>query len=268
MTLSHGRQRNGWLRWLLASLFITGFLVATYPFYVGAINHFVDEQRLLTFSNQTHHTTQSKTKDAAEDIASDPFSSAISGQQSTLRQQLIGSITIPSIALHIPLFDTTNDVTLTYGATVLQNMDGPFGGKGTHCVIAGHRGLASRVLFTNLDRVKSGDTVILTVQNQKLAYKIFKTQIVQPTDFQVAQREPNQDLLTLVTCTPYMVNSHRLLVTGKRIPYQHAFQKSVTQTVQSENFKQAGILLIIGLAIVLQVIWFWWSWRHKRSTKS
>lgn len=132
---------------------------------------------------------------------------------------------MPSIGLHTPLFKTTNEVILTYGATVLQNMDSLTGGVGTHCDIAGHRGLASRVLFTNLNRVKLGDIVILTLGDKKLAYQIFMTQVVRPADFQVLQRQPQQDLLTLVTCTPYMINSHRLLVTGRACRISRVFRK-------------------------------------------
>lgn len=262
MTLAKGR-RPYLLRLLFAGIFILGFLVATYPFYVGAINHFVDQQRLSTLSQQKHAFKQPSQQGHNGSVAEDPFSNATPQQQVALKQQLIGSITIPSIALHIPLFSTTNDVTLTYGATVLQNMDGPYGGAGTHCVIAGHRGLASRVLFTNLDRVKSGDIVILSVAGKKLAYRIFATQVVRPADFQVIQRQPNQDLLTLVTCTPYMINSHRLLVTGRRVPYQPNFQKKMSQTIESENLKQGGVLLLIGLALCLQIAWFWWRWRQQ-----
>lgn len=117
-------------------------------------------------------------------------------------------------------------------------------------------------LFINLNRVKSGDIVILTLGDKKLAYQICMTRVVQPADFQVLQRQPQQDLLTLVTCTPYMINSHRLLVTGRRVPYQPSFQKKITQTIQSENLKQAGILLVIGVALGGQICWFWWRWRR------
>lgn len=255
-------HRPDWFRWVFAGIFILGFLIATYPFYVSAINHFIDQQRSTPLARQQQKTSQSNQPNDHGDEVADPFANAAPSQQIALKQQLLGSITVPSIALHTPLFKTTNEVTLTYGATVLQNMDSPTGGVGTHCVIAGHRGLASRVLFTNLNRVKSGDIVILTLGDKKLAYQIFMTQVVRPADFQVLQRQPQQDLLTLVTCTPYMINSHRLLVTGRRVPYQSSFQKTITQTIQSENLKQAGILLVIGVALGGQICWFWWRWRR------
>ncbi|WP_312399293.1 class C sortase [Leuconostoc lactis] len=261
MTLAQN-YRPDWFRWLFAGIFILGFLIATYPFYVSAVNHFIDQQRLTTLARQQQGTSQPSQPNDHDDAVADPFSNAAPAQQIALKQQLLGSITVPSIGLHTPLFKTTNEVTLTYGATVLQNMDSPTGGVGTHCVIAGHRGLASRVLFTNLNRVKSGDIVILTLGDKKLAYQIFMTQVVRPADFQVLQRQPQQNLLTLVTCTPYMINSHRLLVTGRRVPYQLRFQKKMTQTIQSENLKQAGILLAIGMALGGQICWFWWRWRR------
>lgn len=181
-------HRPDWFRWVFAGIFILGFLIATYPFYVSAVNHFIDQQRLTPLARQQQKTSQpSQPNDHGDEVA-DPFANAAPPQQIALKQQLLGSITVPSIALHTPLFKATNEVTLTYGVTVLQNMDSPTGGVGTHCVIAGHRGLASRVLFTNLNRVKSGDIVILTLGDKKLAYQIFMTQVVRPADFQVLQR--------------------------------------------------------------------------------
>lgn len=261
MTLKQGR-RALWLRWVFAGLFSLGFLIATYPFYVSAINHFIDQQRLSSLAQTKQNGDKPRQYKRHDDGAADPFANVTPQQQVALKQQLIGSITVPSITLHIPLFKTTNDKTLTYGATVLQSMDGPTGGGGTHCVIAGHRGLATRVLFTHLDRVQTGDIVILTVQRKKLAYQIFARQVVRPADFQAIQCQPNQDLLTLVTCTPYMVNSHRLLVTGRRVPYQPNYQQKMTQAGQAENAKQAGILLAIGVALGLQIGWFTWRWRR------
>lgn len=214
---------------ILNLIFLIGFLVALYPFYVGALNHFIDEQRIKTLQSQTNKNILSKEASMRKKNAklrqdgivagSDPFSGSTYNEHVDLKKHLIGKISISKIGLDIPLFDTTNEETLNYGATVLQGTSFPIGGEGTHSVISAHRGLASRVLFTNLNKVKKNDVFVLTVLHKKLAYKVFKIQIVKPEDYQGLKIEPNKDLVTLLTCTPYMINSHRLLVTGYRVPY-------------------------------------------------
>ena len=113
-------QRPDCFRWVFAGIFILGFLIATYPFYVSAINHFIDQQRLTPLARQQQKTSQPSQPNNHSDEVADPFANAAPPQQIALKQQVLGSITVPSIALHTPLFKTTNEVTLTYGATVLK----------------------------------------------------------------------------------------------------------------------------------------------------
>ena len=146
---------------ILNLIFLIGFLVALYPFYVGALNHFIDEQRIKTLQSQTNKNILSKEASMRKKNAklrqngivagSDPFSGSTYNEHVDLKKHLIGKISISKIGLDIPLFDTTNEETLNYGATVLQGTSFPIGGEGTHSVISAHRGLASRVLFTNLN---------------------------------------------------------------------------------------------------------------------
>ncbi|WP_274377727.1 sortase [Leuconostoc mesenteroides] len=128
---------------------------------------------------------------------------------------------------------------------------------GTHSVISAHCGLASRMLFTNLNHVKKNDTFVLTVFHKKLAYKVFKIEVVKPEDYQGLQVEPDKDLVTLITCTPYMVNSHRLLVTGYRVPYNKNMAKNIENSDKFNNIKQALIIVGIILLIALQFIFLY-----------
>lgn len=234
-------------------------MIALYPFYVGALNHFIDEQRINTLQSQTNKNILSKEASMRKKNAelrqdgivagSDPFSGSTYNEHVNLKKNLIGEVSISKIGLDIPLFDTTNEETLNYGATVLQGTSFPIGGKGTHSVISAHRGLASRVLFTNLNKVKKNDIFVLKVLHKKLAYKVFKIQIVKPEDYQGLKIEPNKDLVTLLTCTPYMINSHRLLVTGYRVPYRGGMTKSIDTANKWNTLKQGMIL--IGVVVVL-----------------
>lgn len=247
---------------ILNLIFLIGFLVALYPFYVGALNHFIDEQRIKTLQSQTNKNIWSKEASMRKKNAklrqngivagSDPFSGSTYNEHVDLKKHLIGKISISKIGLDIPLFDTTNEETLNYGATVLQGTSFPIGGEGTHSVISAHRGLASRVLFTNLNKVKKNDIFVLTVLHKKLAYKVFKIQIVKPEDYQGLKIEPNKDLVTLLTCTPYMINSHRLLVTGYRVPYTADMTKKIDTANKWHTLKQGIILIGVVLLLIGQ----------------
>lgn len=248
-------------------VFLIGFLVALYPFYVGALNHFIDQQRIKTIQKETNKDISAKDALMKQKNAqlrknglqpgSDPFSGSTDKEHVVLKDHLIGTISISKINVHIPLFDTTNEETLNYGATVLQGTSFPLGGKGTHSVISAHRGLASRMLFTNLNHVKKNDTFVLTVFHKKLAYKVSKIEVVKPEDYQGLQIEPDKDLVTLITCTPYMINSHRLLVTGYRVPYNDKIAKNIENADKFNNIKQTLIIIGIVLLILLQFVFLY-----------
>lgn len=247
---------------ILNLIFLIGFLVALYPFYVDALNHFIDEQRIDTLQSQTNKNILSEEASMRKQNAklrqdgimpgSDPFSGSTYNEHVNLKKHLIGKISISKIGLDIPLFDTTNEGTLNYGATILQGTSFPIGGRNTHSVISAHRGLASRVLFTNLNKVKKDDIFVLTVLHKKLAYKVFKIEIVNPADYQGLKIETNKDLVTLLTCTPYMINSHRLLVTGYRVPYTAGMTKTIDTANKWHTLKQGIILITIVLLLIGQ----------------
>lgn len=130
---------------------------------------------------------------------------------------VIGSIQIPSIKLVLPMYLGTTEEALAMGAGHLEGSSLPVGGLGTHSVITGHRGLPSSKLFTDLDQVVIDDYVILNTLNEVLTYQIDQIRIVLPNELESLEIEPDQDLLTLVTCTPYGVNTHRMLLTGHRV---------------------------------------------------
>jgi sortase A len=130
---------------------------------------------------------------------------------------VMGYIEIPSIQVTLPIYHGIEEEVLQAGAGHIPGTSLPVGGKGTHCVISGHRGLVSAQLFTNLDQLKEGDIFTLNVLNQTLTYEVDQIRIVLPDELDDLEIDPNQDYCTLVTCTPYGINTHRLLVRGHRI---------------------------------------------------
>lgn len=130
---------------------------------------------------------------------------------------VMGYIEIPSIDVSLPVYHTVNEDILQVAVGHLEWSDLPVGGEGTHCVLSGHRGLPSAKLFTDLDDLRVGDTFMLRVLDGLLTYEVDQILIVNPNEVDDLRQVPGQDLCTLVTCTPYGVNTHRLLVRGHRI---------------------------------------------------
>lgn len=130
---------------------------------------------------------------------------------------VMGYVTVEKIGVRLPIYHGTSDGVLAIGAGHLEGTSLPVGGAGTHAVILGHRGLPSAKLFTDLDKLEVGDTFSVTVLDRTLTYEVDKISIVLPSDTSLLRVVDGQDLCTLFTCTPYGVNSHRLLVRGHRV---------------------------------------------------
>lgn len=180
---------------------------------------------------------------------------------------IMGYITIPSINVQMPIYHGTSDEVLNVAAGHLQGSSLPVGGIGTHCVISAHRGLPSARLFSDLDRLNAGDTFTITVLNEILTYEVEEINIVLPHEINKLAIAEDRDLVTLMTCTPYGINSHRLLVRAKRIEtvYPHNI-KVVSDAVQVDP-----MLVVPGicapLLIGLLAVWFI-SGRKRRAYSS
>ena len=146
------------------------------------------------------------------------------------------------------------------GAGHIEGTSLPIGGPGTHAVLSGHRGLPGRKLFTDLDLIKVGDQFYVQVLNETLAYEVDQILTVLPQESQALSIVPGEDLVTLVTCTPYGVNTHRLLIRGHRIPYEENSKKEQKRDVVGK-VKNAGIeekLVMIGLAVFFALCILFW----------
>ena len=166
---------------------------------------------------------------------------------------VIGTLEIPGIGVTLPIYHGTSEGVLQVGVGNVEGSSLPTGGAGTHCVLSGHRGLPSARLFTDLDQLTEGDTFILHVLDETLTYEVDQISVVEPDDISLLEIEAGEDLCTLVTCTPYGVNSHRLLVRGHRVetPEEGGILQIIADAVLiDERF----VLPIIAIPILLIVI--------------
>ncbi|MCD8107955.1 MAG: class C sortase [Oscillospiraceae bacterium] len=166
---------------------------------------------------------------------------------------IMGYITIEKIDVLLPIYHGTSSSVLQVGAGHLEGTSLPVGGESTHCVLSAHRGLPSATLFTHLDQMEIGDTFTITVLNEVLTYEVDQISIVYPYEIESIYVEEGQDYVTLMTCTPYGINTQRLLVRGHRIETEEA-QKTIKVT--AEAYKIDTILVSIGVAIPLVILLF------------
>ena len=166
---------------------------------------------------------------------------------------IMGYIKIQKIQVTLPLYHGTDEGVLQTSIGHLEGSSLPVGGEGTHCLLSGHRGLPSARLFTDLDQLREGDTFTMTVLNETLTYEVDHIWIVEPEDLSHLQIEEGKDLCTLITCTPYGINTHRLLVRGHRIENADGGAMVTADAIQIRPIFIAPFLAIPILIILL--IW-------------
>ena len=166
---------------------------------------------------------------------------------------VVGYVEIPKLKTSLPIYHGTDAAVLQIAIGHLAGSSLPVGGEGTHCVLTGHRGLPSAKLFTNLDEMVEGDTFSLHVLDQTLTYEVDQIRVVEPQELDDLEIEEGKDYCTLVTCTPYGVNSHRLLVRGHRIADQQ--NASVpADAVQIDRFLVSPVVAAVLIGLVLIII--------------
>lgn len=172
---------------------------------------------------------------------------------------IMGYIEIPSIQVNLPIFHGTDTETLERGVGHLLGSSLPIGGSGTHAVLSGHSGMAGQKMFTDLLQMKTGDIFYLHVLGETLAYEVVNLNTVLPHDTSLLGITDGSDLCTLITCTPIAVNSHRLLVTGERIPFEAAKEieaEAQQEETEIESTWEQEYLRGLYIAIVVVLILF------------
>lgn len=174
---------------------------------------------------------------------------------------IMGYVEIPSIQVNLPIYHGTDSETLERGIGHLLGSSLPIGGASTHSVLSGHSGLAGQKMFTDLLQVKEGEVFYLHVLGETLAYQVVSLNTVLPYDTSLLGITPGADLCTLITCTPLAVNTHRLLVTGERIPYESAQEIQAEMQQESTEVESAweqeylhGLYIALAIVLLLMII--------------
>ena len=164
---------------------------------------------------------------------------------------IMGYIDIPKIRVTLPIYHGTDETILQIAIGHIAGTSLPVGGASTHCVVSGHRGLPSARLFTDIDKLVEGDTFTMTVLNRTVTYEVDQIRIVEPTDLSNLQIEEGKDYCTLVTCTPYGINTHRLLVRGHRVANANGEANVIADALQIEPVYVAPVVAAPMLIILL-----------------
>lgn len=255
---------------LLILIFFVGLSVLLYPTVSNWWNVRHSTQVISSYQDAVDSLTEADYSEifaAAEkyneELAADPsafyINYKVEGYEDTLDitgTGIMGYITIDKINVELPIYHGTSEGVLQVGAGHLEGTSLPVGGVNTHCVISAHRGLPSATLFSNLDKLEVGDTFQITVLNQVYTYEVDDISIVLPEEVDKVQIEEGKDLCTLLTCTPYGVNTHRLLVTGHRTSTDTTGSELhvTAEAYKIEPIKTAPIMAIPLLVILLIIL--------------
>ena len=169
-------------------------------------------------------------------------------------KEIIGYIEIPKISIELPIYHGTSQEVLEKGVGHVQSTAFPIGGKTCHSVLIGHRGLPSSKLFTDLDQLEIGDSFYITVLDQKLQYDVYSIETVEPKDLEKIQIIEGRDIVTLITCTPYGINTHRLLVHAERsesIEFNPKENSNFVEKLMAKDKLNLKIIVFIGIILIL-----------------
>lgn len=184
---------------------------------------------------------------------------------------IMGRLTIPKIGVDLPIYHGSSEESLQKGVGHIESTSLPIGGEYRHAVLTGHRGLPNAELFTRLDELTEGDTFYIHVLDRTLAYQVDQITTVEPDELENLRAEPGQDYVTLVTCTPYGVNTHRLLVRGTRVPYTPGEEETAADAAPTvsvlggrTNTRYFFLGAFFGLVALLELLLVGWAVRRIR----
>lgn len=261
------------LLWILGIvLVLTSLVLAGYPFVSSYLNSLNSDSEVLSYLDSADDLTN---EERAQMLAcakeynkslignvtiSDPFAEVdnVSDDYNSLLSikgsSVMGTLEIPCINLNLPIYHGTGEDALQNGAGHLSNSSLPVGGVGTHAVLTGHTGVSNKKLFSDVASLKIGDVFFINVLGDKLAYQVDEINTVLPQDTEKLQIDPDHDYVTLVTCTPFGINTHRLLVRGTRISYDEASE--LTSDVVNDSTWNSEYIraVIIGISVMAAIL--------------
>lgn len=273
------RRRRGWLPFATAAIALSGAVLVLYPSAASWISTYnqslvvsshsdsligvdpdVDEQLASAYD---YNTKLSSGAILASNANVPTGSGAVQDpntvdywDQLKAPDGVMARLQIPAINVDLPIFHGTSESTLLEGAGHLQGTSLPVGGESAHAVITAHRGLASATMFTDLDRVVVGDVFTLATFGEVLSYQVIDTQVVAPEDTASLRQQEGQDLVTLITCTPLGINSHRILVTAERITPTPVEAIEAAEAPATPGFPWWALWALFALTLIISyLIW-------------
>ena len=268
---------NNHIRRLISVFSIIGFIACTvlllYPVISDRWNRYRDMQ-LITEYNEKTYQIDTKEYDDLMKKASDYNKYLVTQNRNIVTDAeydpdayyetllnvigngIMGYIEIPKIGLTEPIYHYSTDVSLGIGIGHIHGSSLPTGGKTTHTVLTGHRGLPNQKFFSDLDKLKKGDKFYMHILNQTLAYQVYDIKVIEPTDVDVLMIENGKDLATLVTCTPYGVNTHRLLVMGERVEFdeKQVDEKGLVTTEEHQFVIDPAVWVFAGFMLFILIL--------------
>ena len=252
---------------ILILIFLVGLSVMLYPSVSDAVNRKHQSRAVAGYAEEVEQLSDADYQtyfDAADaynrQLNTTPNAfykpDLVSGYAQTLDISgtgIMGYITIPKISVELPIYHGTDEGVLQVAAGHLEGSSLPVGGAGTHAVISAHRGLPSAKLFTNLDELEVGDRFTITVLNRVLTYEVDQISIVLPTEIDQLLPTEGMDYVTLMTCTPYGINTHRLLVRGKRVETTES-QKHIRVTADAFRIEPIIVAPILAIPMLLAAL--------------
>ena len=256
---------------LLVLVFLTGVALLLYPTFADWWNSFHQSRAVASYMDSVSALDTEQYEEILAEADAYNQKLAETGILWTLDEEqekeynnqlnvndsgIMGYIDIPKINITLPIYHGIDEAVLQVAIGHIAGSSLPVGGENTHCIVSGHRGLPSARLFTDLDKLVDGDTFTMTVLNRTVTYQVDQIRIVEPTDLSDLLIEEGKDYCTLVTCTPYGINTHRLLVRGHRVANAQGDAPVIADAMQIESIYIAPfiavpilLLLILGLLI-------------------
>mgnify|MGYP001267577073 CR=1 FL=1 len=256
-------------RIVMLLVFLFGLSLLLYPFVSQGIVDYLDQRTVQRYQREASQKNEAEIQRLQQEMEArdekarkennpgadgEPFSEERRQKEkkakpthSYVEGHTAGTIVIPKIDVKLPVYDITNDFFLSKGATILDGTSSLIGGPSTHSVISSHRGLKKSKLFTDLPDLKVKDQFYIEVLDDTHAYEVDQIKVIEPTETQDLLIVDGMDYVTLLTCTPYSINSHRLLVRGHRIPYVPAMKKEIEKV--DKNKSRNFILLVSGIVL-------------------
>lgn len=268
---------------MLSLILLAGLCLILYPSLSDWWNSFHQTRAIASYTEDVENTSEEERQLLLEEarvyndmLTKTGNSFILSKEEETKYMSLLnvsgtgimGYLNIPSIDVNLPIYHGTDETVLQIAIGHIAGSSLPIGGSGTHCLLSGHRGLPSARLFTDLDQVKEGDIFLITVLDELITYQVDQIRIVLPEEVEELAIEKGEDYCTLITCTPYGVNTHRILVRGRRVNNLAGEAVVSAEAVRIPNYLVIPAIGIPLLFLILAAMLLYYRIKPPKKTKA